>query len=243
MGFSRWYNAQKVTVQAAVIGGVLAIIGGLVTGVFSIVNTELAKPDASAAALAPTPTLTTSVSAPATPSSAAATAAAGQSASTQISPSPSSPSSTPATSPTPLTAAQIAQDVVGRTAMNGSTVTSAHCGQGSVQLYADGSTQADCDLTFSNNVVLRASVTVYSDGSTTWNGMYQENLTAADVEKVLAGRQTAGGWAVISATCYQSTLRKEPDGSTQVECVLTLGNNTSYETTVTYNGISAPTWP
>ncbi len=127
--------------------------------------------------------------------------------------------------------------------MNGSTVTTAHCSPGSVQLFADGSTQADCDLTFSNNVVLRASVTVYSNGSTTWNGKYQENLTAADFEKVLAGRQTAGGWAVISATCYQSTLQKDPDGSTQVECLLTLGNNTSYETTVTYNGISAPTWP
>jgi hypothetical protein len=242
MGLARWYNAQKVTVQAAVIGGVLAITGGLITGGFSIVNTELAKPDASVAASAPTPTLTMRVSAPATSSSATATATSSHSAAPQISRSPSSPSSTPATPPIPLTAAQIAQDTVGRTATNGSTVTTAHCSQGSVQLYAGGSTQADCDLTFSNNVVLRASVTVYGDGSTTWSGMYQENLTAADVEEALVGRPTTGGWSVISATCYQSTLQKEPDGSTQVECVLTLGNNTSYETTVTYNGISAPTW-
>lgn len=243
MGFAHWYNAQKVTVQAAVIGGVVAIAGGLITGVFSIVNTELAKPSASAAVLAPTPKSTALVSAPAPSSSSAAIASAGRSASAQISPPPSSPSSTPITTPTPLTAAQIEQDAVGLTAKNGSTVTVAYCRPGSVQLYADGSTQADCDLTFSNNVVLRASVTVYSDGSRTYDGKYQENLTAADVEKIMAGQQTAGGWAVVSATCYQSTLQKESNGSTQVECVLTLANNTSSQTTVTYNGISPPTWP
>jgi hypothetical protein len=248
MGLARWYNAQKVTVQAAAIGGVLAIVGGLVTGAFSIVNTELARPDGAAAALTPKPTLASSIAAPATTSSAAATATASQSASTQVSPSPSSPfprsspSPTPAASRTPLTAVQIAQDITGDKATNGSTVRTAHCSLGSVQLFTNGSAQADCDLTFSNDAVMRASVTVYSNGSTTWNNQYQENLTAADFENVLVGRQTISDGDVVSATCYQSTLQKESDGYTQVECVLTLGNNTSHETTVTYNGISSPTW-
>ena len=132
---------------------------------------------------------------------------------------------------------------MGLRAENGSTVTVARCSQGSVQQYAGGSTQAECDLTFSNNVILRASVTVYSGGSRNYDGQYQENLTAADVEKIMAGQKTASGWTVISATCYQSTLQKESNGSTQVECILTLANNTSYQTTVTYNGISPPTWP
>ena len=243
MGLARWYNAQKVTVQAAAIGGVLAIVAGLVTGAFSIVNTELARPDGAAAASTLKPILAAPVAAPATTSSAAAS----QSASTEVSPSPSSPSPsspspTPAASRTPLTAAQIAQDVIGDEATNGSTVRTAHCSPGSVQLFTNGSAQADCDLTFSNNVVMRASVTVYSNGSTTWNDQYQENLTAADFEKVLVGLQTISDGNVVSATCYQSTLEKESDGYTQVECVLTL-ENISHETTVTYNGISSPTWP
>lgn len=241
MGLARWYNAQKVTVQAAAIGGVLAIIGGLVTGAFTIVNTELARSDTSAAASIPTPTLAASVTAPATSTSAAATATASQSASAQASPSPSSRSSTPAASRRPLTAAQIAHDVVGYTAANGSTVTTAHCSPGSVQLFTNGSAQAGCDLTFSNDVVMRASVTVYSNGSTVWNDEYQENLTAADFEMVLVGLQTISDGDIVPAACYQSTLQKESDGYTQVECVLTLGN-TSHETTVTYNGISPPTW-
>jgi hypothetical protein len=247
MGLARWYSAQKVAVQAAAIGGVLAIVGGLVTGAFSIVNTELARPDGAAAASNPKPTSVASVAAPVTSSSAAATATVSQSASTQVSPSPSSPSSpspssaTPAVSRAPLTAAQIAQDVAGDEATNGSTVRTARCSPGSVQLFTNGSAQAHCDLTFSNDVVMRASVIVYSNGSTTWNNQYQENLTAADFEKALVGLQTISDGDVVSATCYQSTLVKESDGYTQVECVLTL-ENTSHETTVTYTGISSPTW-
>lgn len=251
MGFARWYNAQKVTVQAAAVAGVVAITGGLITGVFSVVDTELTKTSVQISTSASTPTLTkpestavasSSATATAT-SSATATATAGQSASTQASRPPSSASPTPVTISTPLTAAQIEQDAIGLTEKNGSTVAAARCSPTSVQQYADGSTQADCDLTFSNNVVLRASVTVYSNGSRTYDAKYQENLTAADVENIMAGQPTAGGWAVVSAVCYQSTLKKEPNGSTQVECVLTLANNTSYETTVTYNGVSDPTWP
>ena len=107
---------------------------------------------------------------------------------------------------------------------------------------SNGSAQAECDLTYSNGAVMRASVTVYSNGSTTWNDRYQENLTAADFQRVLVGLQTISDGDVVSATCYQSTLQKESDGYTQVECVLTLGN-ASHETTVTYNGVSSPTWP
>jgi hypothetical protein len=44
MGFGRWYNAQKVGVQVAIVGGVLAIVGAFVAGVFGIVDVELAKP-------------------------------------------------------------------------------------------------------------------------------------------------------------------------------------------------------
>lgn len=246
MGLARWYNAQKVAVQAAAIGGVLALAGGMVTGAFSIVSTELARPDGAAAASNPTPTLAASAAAPvATSSSPTATATVSQSASPQVSPSSSSlspPSATPAVSQSPLTAAQIAQDVAGDEASNGSTVRTARCSPGSVQLFTNGSAQADCDLTFSSNIVMRASVTVYGNGSSTWNDQYQENLTAADFEKALVGLQTINDGNVVAATCYQSTLQKESDGYTQVECVLTL-ENASHETTVTYNGISSPTWP
>ena len=34
MGFGRWYSAQKAGVQIAVAGGILALVGGVVAGVF-----------------------------------------------------------------------------------------------------------------------------------------------------------------------------------------------------------------
>ena len=63
MGFRRWYNAQKASVQVAVVAGVLAIVSGVVAGVFGIVDVELAKPGPQPSASAPTPTQTTSASA------------------------------------------------------------------------------------------------------------------------------------------------------------------------------------
>ena len=69
MGFRRWYNAQKVGVQVAVVGGVLAIISGAVAGVFGIVDVELAKPSPQPATSALTATRTTSASPTVTPSS------------------------------------------------------------------------------------------------------------------------------------------------------------------------------
>lgn len=245
MGFAQWYNAQKVSVQAAVVGGVVAIAGGLITGIFGIVNTELANSSVSHGVLTATPISSTHVSIFTAPSSRSVTAPADQSASTQDSPSPSPPSSpspTPDPGPTPLTAAQIGQDALGLTAENGSTVTAAHCSPGSAQQYTDGSTQAECDLTFSNKIVLRAAVTVYTDGSASYDAQYQENLTAADVEKIMSGQKTESGWSVIAATCYQSTLQQEGNGYIQVECMLTLANDTSHQTTVTYNGVSPPSW-
>lgn len=53
MGFGRWYNAQKFGVKIAVVGGILAIVGGVATGAFGVVDVELAKPSAQTSALAP----------------------------------------------------------------------------------------------------------------------------------------------------------------------------------------------
>jgi hypothetical protein len=74
MGFGRWYNAQKVGVQVAIVGGVLAIVGAVVAGVFGIVDVELAKPGPQTSTSAPAPTLTTSAPAPVTSSSASSAA-------------------------------------------------------------------------------------------------------------------------------------------------------------------------
>jgi hypothetical protein len=63
MGFGRWYNAQKAGVQIAVAVGGLAIAGGVVAGVFAIVDAERAKPGAQTSTSAPAPALTTPASA------------------------------------------------------------------------------------------------------------------------------------------------------------------------------------
>jgi hypothetical protein len=71
MGFKRWYSAQNVVVQAAAISGIVALAGGVVAGIFGIVDVELAKPSAQASA--PAPTSTTTTSAPSTSAPAAST--------------------------------------------------------------------------------------------------------------------------------------------------------------------------
>jgi hypothetical protein len=63
VGFGRWYNSQKVGVQAAVVSGIVAIVGGVVAGAFGIVDVELAKPNPQVTASTPAPTLTASASA------------------------------------------------------------------------------------------------------------------------------------------------------------------------------------
>ncbi len=64
MGFGRWYNSQKAGVQAAVVSGIVVIVGGVIAGVFGIVDVELAKPGAQISASAPAPTSTTPASTP-----------------------------------------------------------------------------------------------------------------------------------------------------------------------------------
>jgi hypothetical protein len=53
--FGSWYGGQKGAVQAAVVGGVFVLVGGIVTGLFGIVNTELAKSGAQTATSPPAP--------------------------------------------------------------------------------------------------------------------------------------------------------------------------------------------
>lgn len=68
MRFRHWYNAQKVSVQVAVVGGILAILGGVITGLFGIIDIELVKPGGQTTVPAPAPTLTTSIPRPVSPS-------------------------------------------------------------------------------------------------------------------------------------------------------------------------------
>jgi hypothetical protein len=60
MRYGHWYNRQKVGVQAAIAGGVVAIVGAIITGLFGIADIELAKPSQPASAS----TLTASAPAP-----------------------------------------------------------------------------------------------------------------------------------------------------------------------------------
>lgn len=53
MGFGQWYKSQKAGVQVAVVSGILVIVGGVVSGVFGIVDVELAKPGTQTSTPAP----------------------------------------------------------------------------------------------------------------------------------------------------------------------------------------------
>jgi len=52
MGLGDWYNKQKVSVQVAFVGGIIAMVGGVVTGAvtgsFGVIVAEIAKPAAQA---------------------------------------------------------------------------------------------------------------------------------------------------------------------------------------------------
>lgn len=61
MGFRRWYHAQKVSVQVAVVSGILTVLGLAVTGGFGIVDIELGKPAAQPSNPDPVLTVTPSV--------------------------------------------------------------------------------------------------------------------------------------------------------------------------------------
>lgn len=58
MGFRRWYHAQKVSVQVAVVSGILTVLGLAVTGGFGIVDVELGKPAAQPSNSDPAPIVT-----------------------------------------------------------------------------------------------------------------------------------------------------------------------------------------
>jgi hypothetical protein len=60
MGFRRWYHAQKVSVQVAVVSGILTVLGLAVTGGFGIADIELAKPAVQSSSSASVPTVTAS---------------------------------------------------------------------------------------------------------------------------------------------------------------------------------------
>ena len=161
-----------------------------------------------------------------------------------------SPATSPATSSTTsqpeLSAGQIAHDAIGETETRGvntgATVTNATCYQDTVQQNANFTTQAECDLTLSNNVILRAAVTDNDSGSTTSENQYQENLTASDIANAVYGDVATDGLTVTASTCYQSTLQIENNGYTQVQCNLTFSNGNTYYDTVTYNGLSTPSF-
>src|SRR5712664_2354505 len=78
MSMKSWYSTQPVEVKVAVAGGLVALVGGIVTGTFSLVNAKISNPPPPAAAntAAPrgnpfsTPSATTSPSpSPAVPTS------------------------------------------------------------------------------------------------------------------------------------------------------------------------------
>lgn len=158
-------------------------------------------------------------------------------------PSPASPFPSPSTPE--LSAGQIAQDVVGGQETSGvnsgATVTNAACYQDTVSQNAEGTTQAECDLTLSNGVILRAAVTDIGT-TTSWNDQYQENLTASNIANAVYGRQATDGLTITASTCYGSTLQLESSGYTRIQCNLTFSNGETYYDTVTDNGLSTPSF-
>ena len=118
-------------------------------------------------------------------------------------------------------------------------VTYAACYPDTVLQNADGATQAECDLTLSDGVILRAAVT---DTGTTesWNDQYQVNLTASDIANAVYGLRATDGLTITASTCYGSTLQLESSGYTQIKCNLTFSNDETYYDTVSDNGFSTP---
>lgn len=147
----------------------------------------------------------------------------------------------PIPSPSELSAGQIADDMTGEVETggvnNGSTVTNASCYQDTVRQDADGTTRAECDITLSNGVILRAAVGDNGNGATSYN-QYQENLSASNIADAVYGIKATDGLTVTASTCYANTMQMENNGYTQVKCNLTFSNGSTYYDTVTYNGLS-----
>lgn len=142
-------------------------------------------------------------------------------------------SSTPAIS----ASQKIALDIESTTDA-GTGVSSATCDQGSVQADADGSDQAECDVTLVNGDIMRASVTD-GNGDTTIQNQYQENLSATEIANSLVGLYgTITESTVVKATCTPSSIQLEADGTTDAECYLYMANGDSFPAAVTYNGVS-----
>lgn len=56
MGLKHWFNAQSDTMKATIIGGLITITGGIVTGSFTLTNSSLDKPSS-----ADNPTITATI--------------------------------------------------------------------------------------------------------------------------------------------------------------------------------------
>jgi hypothetical protein len=169
-----------------------------------------------------------------------------------LSPSPSdtSPSVTPSTpipsssATSPIAASQIASDVTGNTVNasrhSGATVTSATCYQNSVAQSGNGTTYAECDLTYSDGAVFRSAVTD-DNGKASSQEQYQENLSASGIANYAVGDTvTSGinaGATVTSATCYTAQL--ETNDWTYATCNLNLSNGVAINATVEDNGIKS----
>ena len=156
---------------------------------------------------------------------------------------PTLPSPTAPTVSSPLSAAQIANDVTGDTVgslsrHSGATVSSASCYPSSVVQSGDGASSAECDLTYSDGAIFRAAVT--DDGpNNSFQEQYQENLSAGNMANDLVGATvTSGihtGATVSSVTCYTAQL--SDTGWTDGSCDLDLSDDTVVSATVEDNGI------
>ena len=153
---------------------------------------------------------------------------------------PSSTSSTASSGP--MSAGQIANDAIGDTVTasrhSGATVKSATCYQDSVGQSGGGATTAECDLTYSDGAVFRATVTD-DDGNTTFEEEYQENLSPNEIANYSVGDTvTSGidtGATVVSAIC--GTPELSSTGWSSASCDLDLSNGSTLDATVEDNGI------
>ena len=146
------------------------------------------------------------------------------------------PQSTTPASPPGISAGQMAQDASGGTDEN-ETVTNATCYQNTLQQEADGTAQAQCDLTLSNGAIMRSRVTD-NDNQTKFYDEFQENLTASDIANAVIGESTTDGLTVSDASCDPNTIQLDNNGSTQAHCYLTFSDGSTADQTVYYNGLS-----
>jgi hypothetical protein len=102
----------------------------------------------------------------------------------------------------------------------------------------DGATSAQCDLTYSDGAVFRATVKD-DDGSASFSEQYQENLSESDIANYAVGDNvTSGintGATVSSATCFTAQLSS--NGWTYATCDLSLSDGAVIRATVADNGI------